>query len=100
VATQEKHETQRSTRRFGLALLRLIRSADTPIVTGIIIAGFGLVSSALILKNLIMPPVADAGPIVLLSAKVRPAIGSFLSLIAAIGITLGGVLALRRHHRL
>ena len=83
---------------IGIVLFKHIRPTGFPSAISIFTAGFGLISAGIVLAKIIMPPdEVDLGGIVLKTVEVTPAIGSYLALVAVVGITLGGVLSLLRH---
>ncbi|UCG54342.1 MAG: hypothetical protein JSV32_07070 [Dehalococcoidia bacterium] len=80
---------------IGIVLFKFIRPTGFPSAISIFMAGFGFISAGIVLVKIIMPPTeVDLGGIVLKTVDVTPAIGSFLALVAVIGITLGSVLSL------
>jgi hypothetical protein len=81
---------------IGIVLFKFIRPTGFPSAISIFMAGFGLISAGIVLAKIIMHPTeVDLGGLVLKTVDVTPAIGSFLALVAVIGIALGSVLSLR-----
>ncbi len=81
---------------IGIVLFKFIRPTGFPSAISVFMAGFGFISAGIVLAKIIMPPTeVDLGAMVLMTVNVTPAIGSFLALVAVIGIALGSVLSLR-----
>ncbi len=81
---------------IGIVLFKFIRPTGFPSAISIFMAVFGFISAGIVLAKIIMPPTeVDLGAMVLMTVNVTPAIGSFLALVAVIGIALGSVLSLR-----
>lgn len=84
----------------GVVLFKFLRSTGVPSVTNIFMMGFGAIAAGITLLKIIMPPTeVDMGAMVLQSVDVTAGIGSFLALVAVIGIVLGSGLSLRGRGR-
>jgi hypothetical protein len=84
-----------------LALFRRSLPDRPGTALSLVVAGLGLVLLALTLKNIVAPPLVDAGrgSITIMDVDSAPVLGAYLGALVTLGIAVGGYLSFRSGRR-